>query len=77
MGRITAAMDTNQQMKPTEYFDRHPVFRFDDFAEAHAAGGRRSRQTTASVLKTRDAMMTAAPAYSVVLSSTRAMAPHW
>jgi predicted transcriptional regulator of viral defense system len=38
-------------MKPTGYFDRHPVFRFDDFAEAHAAGGRRSRQTTASVLK--------------------------
>jgi predicted transcriptional regulator of viral defense system len=44
-------MDTNQQMKPTDYFDRHPVFRFDDFAAAHAAGGRRSRQTTASVLK--------------------------
>jgi predicted transcriptional regulator of viral defense system len=38
-------------MKPTDYFDRHPVFRFDDFAASHAAGGRRSRQTTASVLK--------------------------
>jgi predicted transcriptional regulator of viral defense system len=38
-------------MKPSDYFDRHPVFRFDDFAAAHAAGGRRSRQTTASVLK--------------------------
>lgn len=38
-------------MKPAGYFDRHPVFRFDDFAAAHAAGGRRSRQTTASVLK--------------------------
>jgi predicted transcriptional regulator of viral defense system len=38
-------------MKPTDFFDRHPVFRFDDFAAAHAAGGRRSRQTTASVLK--------------------------
>jgi predicted transcriptional regulator of viral defense system len=38
-------------MKPTDYFERHPVFRFDDFAAAHAADGRRSRQTTASVLK--------------------------
>ncbi|MFH2053351.1 MAG: transcriptional regulator [bacterium] len=38
-------------MKPTEYFDRHAVFRFNDFATAHSAGGRRSRQTTASVLK--------------------------
>lgn len=38
-------------MKPTEFFDRHPVFRFEDFAAAHTAGGRRSRQTTASVLK--------------------------
>ena len=39
MGRITATMDTNQQMKPTDFFDRHPVFRFDDFAAVHAAGG--------------------------------------
>ncbi len=38
-------------MKPTDYFDRHPVFRFDDFAAAHTGGGRRSWQTTASVLK--------------------------
>ena len=38
-------------MKPTDYFDRHPVFRFEDFAAAHTAGGRRSRHTTASVLK--------------------------
>jgi len=44
-------MGANQQMKPTNYFERHPVFRFADFAAAHAAGGRRSRQTTASVLK--------------------------
>jgi predicted transcriptional regulator of viral defense system len=44
-------MSTNQPMKPADYFDRHPVFRFDDFAAVHAAGGRRSRQTTASVLK--------------------------
>lgn len=51
MGTIIATMSTNQQMKPTKYFDRHPVFRFDDFAAAHTANGRRSRQTTASVLK--------------------------
>lgn len=38
-------------MKPTDFFDRHPVFRFDDFASTHAADGRRSRQTTAAVLK--------------------------
>ena len=38
-------------MKPTDFFDRHPVFRFDDFAAAHAANGRRSRQTTAAVLR--------------------------
>lgn len=44
-------MNTNQPMKPADYFDRHPVFRFDDFAAVHAADGRRSRQTTASVLK--------------------------
>ena len=48
---MVATMSANQQMRPTDYFDRHPVFRFDDFAAAHAAGGRRSRQTTASVLK--------------------------
>ena len=44
-------MSANKQMKPTDFFDRNPVFRFDDFAAAHAADGRRSRQTTASVLK--------------------------
>jgi len=38
-------------MKPTDFFERHPVFRFDDFAAAHTADGRRSRQTTASVLR--------------------------
>lgn len=51
MGRIVATMSASQQMKPTDFFDRHPVFRFDDFAAVHAADGRRSRQTTASVLK--------------------------
>lgn len=44
-------MSANQQVKPTDFFARHPVFRFDEFAAAHAGGGRRSRQTTASVLK--------------------------
>jgi predicted transcriptional regulator of viral defense system len=38
-------------MKPADFFDRNPVFRFDDFAAAHSGDGRRSRQTTASVLK--------------------------
>jgi predicted transcriptional regulator of viral defense system len=47
---MVTIMSANQQMRPTDFFDRHPVFRFDEFAAAHAAGGR-SRQTTASVLK--------------------------
>lgn len=38
-------------MKPTEFFARHPVFRFDEFRTAHLASGRRSAETTASVLK--------------------------
>lgn len=38
-------------MKPTEFFVRHPVFRFDEFRTAHLASGRRSAETTASVLK--------------------------
>ncbi len=37
--------------KPTDFFARHPVFRFDEFREAHLSSGRRSPQTTASVLK--------------------------
>lgn len=44
-------MDTNRKVKPSHFFGRHPVFRFDDFAAAHSGDGRRSRQTTASVLK--------------------------
>ena len=38
-------------MKPTEFFTRHPVFRFEEFRTAHLAGGERSPATTASVLK--------------------------
>lgn len=38
-------------MKPTDFFARHPVFRFDEFREAHQRGGMRSPETTGSVLK--------------------------
>ncbi len=39
------------KMKPTEFFARHSVFRFEEFRTAHLAGGTRSPETTASVLK--------------------------
>jgi predicted transcriptional regulator of viral defense system len=38
-------------MKPTDFFARHPIFRFDEFRDAHLSGGKRSPETTASVLK--------------------------
>lgn len=38
-------------MKPTDFFSRHPIFRFDEFRRAHLSSGRRSPATTASVLK--------------------------
>jgi hypothetical protein len=38
-------------MKPTGFFARHPVFRFEEFREAHQPGGTRSPETTGSVLK--------------------------
>lgn len=38
-------------MKPTLFFARHPVFRFEEFRAAHLAQSARSPQTTASVLK--------------------------
>ncbi len=41
----------SETMKPTAFFARHPVFRFDEFRAAHLSGGKRSPQTTASVLK--------------------------
>lgn len=44
-------MRANQQVKPTDFFAGHPVFRHDEFVAAHAGRGGRSRQTSASVLK--------------------------
>lgn len=38
-------------MKPTDFFSRHPVFRFEEFRDAHQAAGDRSPETTGSVLK--------------------------
>lgn len=38
-------------MRPRDFFNRHPVFRFDEFRAAHQQGGTRSAQTTATVLK--------------------------
>ncbi|OGQ88155.1 MAG: hypothetical protein A2289_24365 [Deltaproteobacteria bacterium RIFOXYA12_FULL_58_15] len=38
-------------MKPTDFFARHQVFRFEEFLEAHQSGGKRSPETTGSVLK--------------------------
>jgi predicted transcriptional regulator of viral defense system len=40
-------------MKPAIFLARHPVFRVQEFQAAHQAGGARSRQTTATVLKQR------------------------
>lgn len=50
-----ASMGANEQVKPSEFFASHPVFRHDEFAAAHAGRGGRSRLTTASVLKQRTA----------------------
>lgn len=44
-------MGVNQQVKPTEFFAQHPVFRYQEFVAVHSASGRRSRLTSASVLK--------------------------
>lgn len=44
-------MSANQKMRPVDFFARHPVFRFEEFAAVHSGEGRRSRQTTAAVLK--------------------------
>lgn len=38
-------------MKPTVFFARHAVFRFEEFRAEHVARGDRSPETTASVLK--------------------------
>ena len=38
-------------MKPVNFFDSHPVFRHEEFVAAHTESGKRSAQTSASVLK--------------------------
>jgi predicted transcriptional regulator of viral defense system len=38
-------------MKPTDFFAKHSVFRFEEFRAAHQAAGGRSPETTGSVLK--------------------------
>jgi predicted transcriptional regulator of viral defense system len=38
-------------MKPVDFFDQHLVFRYEEFVAAHAGSGRRSLQTSASILK--------------------------
>jgi predicted transcriptional regulator of viral defense system len=38
-------------IKPLDFFAAHPVFRFEEFVAAHAGQGKRSRQTSAAVLK--------------------------
>jgi predicted transcriptional regulator of viral defense system len=37
--------------KPTKFFAKHPVFGFEEFRAAHQSAGKRSPQTTGSVLK--------------------------
>lgn len=44
-------MSLNEQVKPTDFFAAHPVFRYDEFLSVHAISGGRSRLTSASVLK--------------------------
>ena len=44
-------MNTEQSTKPSEFFARHPIFRFEEFRSVHSGDGQRSPQTTASVLR--------------------------
>ncbi len=44
-------MNSNEQVKPVDYFAAHPVFRYDEFVSVHSGPGGRSRLTSASVLK--------------------------
>lgn len=37
--------------KPVDFFNKHPVFRYEEFVAVHAGSGRRSLLTSASVLK--------------------------
>lgn len=40
-----------ETIKPTDFFAKHPVFRFHEFRAAHQSAAKRSLTTTASVLK--------------------------
>ncbi len=42
---------TGKPGRPVDFFARHPVFRHEEFLAAHGASGKRSPQTSASVLK--------------------------
>src|SRR5260370_21116417 len=43
--------DTNGQvMRPTNFFDQHPVFTHEEFAAVHSGLGRRSTRTTDNIL---------------------------
>jgi len=41
----------DKSMKPVNFFATHPMFRHEEFVAFHAASGRRSVQTSASILK--------------------------
>ena len=47
---VHATMAASKQVKPTEFFLRHPVFRHEEFVTWHSETGERSREGTASVL---------------------------
>jgi predicted transcriptional regulator of viral defense system len=44
-------MSATRQVRPTDFFARHTVFRYDEFVSGHAEQCGRSRHTSASVLK--------------------------
>lgn len=44
-------MSASGQVKPTNFFADHPVFRSEDFVAQHSGDGSRSPQTSATVLK--------------------------
>ena len=50
-GIIYTYMTAKEQVRPAEFFELHPVFRREEFAAVHSGDGRRSPQTTATVLK--------------------------
>jgi len=50
-GIINTHMATTEILRPADFFGLHPVFRREEFTAVHSRGGRRSPQTTATVLK--------------------------